>query len=917
MKKLTILVLFLFASCLIWATTHNVSTASALQELIDGDGSGDAVSGDVINLAAATYLPPEVTLPYRNFFTVGAVASDIDMTVNAFTVKVADITINGDSESGVIIDTPSSSNYEIGFLVIADNVVIQNLTIQNVNYGVMNHLGFNLRVNDTAVVGSGININHITFNGLDSGIILTPGMRAAGYVVSGSWADFFGQSAGYIQGDDNLFEGFERWFFDRAAGCPSSSTSRGFQTETSNPIEYCTFNDMTNMFCLYLFGYDTDLLHNTFNNIDLGFNLKPGASDASYDNTVNDFELAYNTVNGLNQFETGYYTYDESFTYASDAYYICRSNFIYIEPESEGWNSGTYHNNTYSNIGNGAIDRSQINDKSVYNDTYNYIGNTVSVISLGWVKGQQIFQDCFFYSFGSGSAFSIKGMGDLCGTGSNPDDSENYSYTNTTNAHANERVEIINCTFVHTSAPDSPGVGEAAGIFCTDLGLRTSPEPGNYGEVYVLVEDCSFDGYAKGVEVNAGRPDNMTSDNVGGTWSGVLNHDDGRLQVLVTGTSFTNCAKTIDCSVWDQWVETASWVIAENCYFGTSGDPYGTFGKATDFPDGITHTYIEGNSNTNGNYHVYQTPIFQYAPYYTDIDMTQLAVPVPADLALSRSGTDFTLTWTDNANPDVNYKVYQSDDPNSGWIFYSDATNSETITSTGVSEYFAVATEIPNLGDGTFSGSTDIGYEPTYNLSVIYNDDTSYDLEKAGFKKFSLTTNGTNFNFISLPFNGDYATMANMATYLGLNTDDSFSEWDEETQGWITASYGGSVWEENIDPMVSNSYYISKGTTTSDVYILGTLPEPASFDLITTEETNMNFIMIPLDQNTITNLEDLGNSIGTDNVSTVSVWDAATQAWKSATYLEFLESWVGYTTTTINIGDPVMVGAKTEITWPD
>jgi hypothetical protein len=114
-----------------------------------------------------------------------------------------------------------------------------------------------------------------------------------------------------------------------------------------------------------------------------------------------------------------------------------------------------------------------------------------------------------------------------------------------------------------------------------------------------------------------------------------------------------------------------------------------------------------------------------------------------------------------------------------------------------------------------------------------------------------------------------------------------------------------------------SSYYISKGTTTSDVYILGTLPEPASFDLITTEETNMNFIMIPLDQNTITNLEDLGNSIGTDNVSTVSVWDAATQAWKSATYLEFLESWVGYTTTTINIGDPVMVGAKTEITWPD
>jgi len=74
----------------------------------------------------------------------------------------------------------------------------------------------------------------------------------------------------------------------------------------------------------------------------------------------------------------------------------------------------------------------------------------------------------------------------------------------------------------------------------------------------------------------------------------------------------------------------------------------------------------------------------------------------------------------------------------------------------------------------------------------------------------------------------------------------------------------------------------------------------------------MNFIMVPLDQVGITDLEDLGNAIGAANVSTVSIWDAASQAWKSATYLEFLGMWVGYTDTLIGIGDPVMVGAKTE-----
>ncbi len=362
------------------------------------------------------------------------------------------------------------------------------------------------------------------------------------------------------------------------------------------------------------------------------------------------------------------------------------------------------------------------------------------------------------------------------------------------------------------------------------------------------------------------------------------------------------------------------------------------------------------------NWHVYRPQFLQYLPYYKDFDMTELSGGEVENLVLTRNGTDIELDWDDNANPDVEYAVYAANDPytaNWGEPVATVDVSEYDYDASGLSEkYFMVAIVIPNMVDkfcGINNLSTRYGasivYEESEHVSTIdplgeihnyewpddfdypidfyygdplaiqtegqcdlkyyYADIASYEPTKAGFMKQTLTYTGTSYNFISLPFEGEYDTVAELAAYLELTTTDAISNWNVTTQGWESASYSGS-WEELFVPEVSNSYYVTAGSA-HDIYMMGAIPESPTYNLITTATTDLNFIMIPLNS-TLTTAAELGADMGNTNAVMISQWDAANQSWQSCVYLDTFTAWIN--SFEINPAMPLMIGAELNFTWP-
>ncbi|MCF7920827.1 MAG: hypothetical protein K9N06_13030 [Candidatus Cloacimonetes bacterium] len=972
MRKITFLVFLFVFSCFAFATEYTANNSAELAGYLTS-----TTDGDVINLAAGTYYPPEVTMDFSDYWMDPSPSegegSVYSVTFNAFVVPEKDITISGVSTSTVIFDRNSVDNndWQVAFVFFSDGddtdgtgITFENFTVQNLDYGLVNSWALTkeyIATPDCSYMEY-TRFDNIDFNDIvESAIIIEPRF----YYSSGS------------KGSNNV-DLFSRIHYDWMSLADHPAISTGYaEIETRCEIYNCNFNidgvnpkaDNFNKAMVSDTGVMVDLNACQFTSGWRGFHMYGGAS-GTFSNTMLisdcsflDFDgAAYPGITANDNPST-----DPEYTY-NEEYYNGRGFGAYYQASTF---SATFYGNYYeASNGSSAVYTDGLDSESSSYETFNYIGSAGWVKDLHNIKTQITVENSTFYIFDEGLGIVITKHGDCGRTSSNtlnPYDDENYTYDNSYGT-LNQPVIISNCNFYGVNAnPTYPGNG--CGIFLADWehydrdgwGIT---DTGRQSEIAMRIDDCLFQGFHAGIFVDAGRPDNIYLPfySSASKW---VSHDDGRIQLYVENSKFVDCDYSLDFSYWDQWVRTNSWILLTNNYYGADVDPYTTFNFADNFPaedsfyeidnscqrdiDGsiISYTYGQGStqrsypgeSTSDDNYHVYRPQFLQYLPYYKDIEMTQLCGVEVENLIVSRDGTDYTLDWDDNINPNAKYAVYAADDPYTddwGTAVATVETSTYTYDGSGLTEkYFMVTIVIPNMTDEfygfnvldsygdsvpTYTEPIDFGFDTVVNSGVsdygiidfVYANDTTYNVKKAGFMKKTLDYTGTHYNFISLPFEGQYSTVAELATYLGLNTSDVISAWNETTQGWQSASYV-TGWGEDFIPVINQPYMVTAGSV-HDIYLMGAIPSPPVYNLITTTTTDLNFIMIPLNC-TLANAAVLGEEMGHTNAVTISRWVAASQSWSSCVYLNIFEAWIG-DNFTLTPGMPIVIGAEQNFTWP-
>ena len=151
------------------------------------------------------------------------------------------------------------------------------------------------------------------------------------------------------------------------------------------------------------------------------------------------------------------------------------------------------------------------------------------------------------------------------------------------------------------------------------------------------------------------------------------------------------------------------------------------------------------------------------------------------------------------------------------------------------------------------------------------------------------------------------------------------SNWDAETQGWESIVYSATLgWDEPFTAEVNGAYMITVQVDAAeviDVVLKGTIPESPVYNILETQTTDLNFIMVPYDFTDNWGVSgdvmasDLGNDMGTDNTIMISKWDAASQSWISCVYIAGLHNWLN--NYQIEAGMSIVVGAVQNFTWPN
>ena len=182
--------------------------------------------------------------------------------------------------------------------------------------------------------------------------------------------------------------------------------------------------------------------------------------------------------------------------------------------------------------------------------------------------------------------------------------------------------------------------------------------------------------------------------------------------------------------------------------------------------------------------------------------------------------------------------------------------------------------------------------------------------ETVGFVKYGcVITGGTDLNLVAYPMDAGFTNASDLGNDIGVC--DVISKWDAAGQGWISTSYVPPMGWMGDFALDSGYPYMINVTAAVDVYIAGDLPTPPTFNLVITGGTDLNLIMLPLNQSSLSMASALGNDIGVCDV--ISKWDAAGQGWISASYVPPM-GWMG--DFAIGIGDPLMVNVTANTTWP-
>lgn len=180
-------------------------------------------------------------------------------------------------------------------------------------------------------------------------------------------------------------------------------------------------------------------------------------------------------------------------------------------------------------------------------------------------------------------------------------------------------------------------------------------------------------------------------------------------------------------------------------------------------------------------------------------------------------------------------------------------------------------------------------------------------------------------NWIAIPLsNASLVNASDLATDIETTTGSTVStveQWNAQSQNYLT--YLHDIGLDDYALTVGYAYRVSvTGGTGGLVWsLVGDVPDPSTFTytLYETASTDFNWIMLPLDKDTITWASELAadieaNSSGAVTVSTIEQWNASAQ-----NYLTYLHD-IGLDDFSVRIGYPYRVTLDvttgSSVTWP-
>lgn len=226
---------------------------------------------------------------------------------------------------------------------------------------------------------------------------------------------------------------------------------------------------------------------------------------------------------------------------------------------------------------------------------------------------------------------------------------------------------------------------------------------------------------------------------------------------------------------------------------------------------------------------------------------------------------------------------------------------------------------IPNSTNLIASGIMNIDLENTVNYcdtldnipytSILYKITSASGNESSpsaimGKYHYNLyTTGATNFNSIALPFQTesivDAEDLCNMIPFCN-----SIAKWDANNQTFIQYIKNLNINNFTVSP--GNPYHAN---VTNDSYFSHVgIPTDPTFNLFTTEGTDFNEIMLPLNRDDITDASQLSSDIPYCN--SVACWDPKKQYYKQ--YIAELP----FTDFKVKVGYPYLINVTDDVVWP-
>src|SRR4030042_3103432 len=133
---------------------------------------------------------------------------------------------------------------------------------------------------------------------------------------------------------------------------------------------------------------------------------------------------------------------------------------------------------------------------------------------------------------------------------------------------------------------------------------------------------------------------------------------------------------------------------------------------------------------------------------------------------------------------------------------------------------------------------------------------------------------------------------------------ESVSHWDAQTQSFVTHDIGST--EDNF-PLIPGYPYFVKITQDTPWTVSGSIPVSVTFNLITTDGTDINTVALPIFISNITTAEELGSAI--TNVDILWYWDAYNQGYAGH------PMGIGINNFSVYPGYPYFVNITADTTW--